>query len=246
MDSDTIKLDGWLWFDSLVAESTNSLALAWAENASSRQQAVFTAVNQTNGRGRNGRHWFGGEGNLFMSLCFEADIHDLTKFVFISSLSLFETVVMFVDPASYDIKLKWPNDVLINGAKVSGILLEKAAGNYLVSGIGVNLLHAPVSSGLFYPATTLKDCGADVNRIVFLKKFLALWNKNITLWRNNGFQAVLQKWLKFTFPLGTEIRFSQNNVIESGVFAGMDENGALLLQKENGVVEKKLAGDVFL
>ena len=95
MDSDTIKLDGWLWFDSLVAESTNSLALAWAENASSRQQAVFTAVNQTNGRGRNGRHWFGGEGNLFMSLCFEADIHDLTKFVFISSLSLVISFLRF-------------------------------------------------------------------------------------------------------------------------------------------------------
>ena len=237
-------INNWIWqsFDEL--DSTNNQALEWSKSAVSGQRCVITAKKQTAGRGRRGRQWIGGEGNLFMSLVFEAAPCDLSKFVFVSSLALFQTIVVFRKQDDILLELKWPNDVLLNGAKVSGILLEKGDGDFLISGIGVNLAFAPVLDSLVYPTISLKDVGIQTDCKTFLKEFLRQWNMILDLWHDYGFQRVLDIWLEHAKSLRQEIVVKNENKTLKGVFTGIDENGALLLS-QNGSLVKILAGDVF-
>lgn len=237
-------IEDWIWQDFDALESTNDQAFEWSKSAVSGQRCVITTKKQTAGRGRRGRSWIGLEGNLFMSLVFEAAACDLSKFVFISSLSLLNTIKQVNKNSAIDIKLKWPNDVLINGAKVSGILLEKGEGDFLISGIGVNIAHAPKDDTLLYPVVSLDELGIKVDCRMFLQEFLRQWNKLLDLWHNQGFQAVLDIWLKSAKSLGEEIVVKNENKIIKGIFIGVDENGALLLS-QGGDVTKILAGDVF-
>lgn len=237
-------IENWMWLDFDALESTNTQALEWSKSAVSGQCCVVTAKKQTAGRGRRGRSWIGLEGNLFMSLVFETAPCDVSKFVFISSLSLLNTINKLKKNIVVDIKTKWPNDVLLNGAKVSGILLEKGEGDFLISGIGINIAHAPQDDTLLYPVVSLGELGIKVDCHVFLKEFLRQWNKLLDLWHNQGFQAVLDIWLKSAKSLGEEIVVKNENKIIKGIFTGVDENGALLLSKDGEVV-KILAGDVF-
>lgn len=242
---DTVEIENWTCFAQKKVDSTNNWALAWASSAKPSEKALFCADEQTNGRGRRGRTWFSLSGNLFFSLCFEAEIADISAFTFISSLSLAEAVLEYPESENIDVALKWPNDVLLNGAKISGILIEKGAENFLVVGIGVNIAVVPDVSDILYPVTSLEKAGIKTDKLIFLKKFLAHWNKNITLWKAEGINSILQNWLKLAYKLGENISISQKNGVECGKFIGLDKNGALLLQKNDGVVEKKLVGDVF-
>ncbi len=240
-----MNIENWDCFYQNEVDSTNTWALNWAENASSGQKALFLADAQTLGRGRRGRSWISLSGNLFFSLCFETEPADISAFTFISSLSLAEAVLEYPESQNISVALKWPNDVLLNGAKVSGILIEKGAKNFLIVGIGVNIIEAPQASNILYPVISLEKAGIKTDKLFFLKKFLAHWNKNITLLKVNGITDILQKWLKLAYKLGENISISQRENVESGKFIGLDDKGALLLQKDDGVVEKKLVGDVF-
>ncbi len=237
-------VEDWIWQEFDELDSTNNQALAWSKVAVSGQRCVITAKKQTSGRGRRGRQWIGLEGNLFMSLVFEAAPCDLSKFVFISSLSLLNTINQVKKGKAIEVQLKWPNDVLLNGAKVSGILLEKGEGDFLISGIGVNIAYAPEAKDLIYPATALSAVGIKTDCHAFLKEFLCQWNKLLDLWHNQGFQAVLDIWLKSAKSLGEEIVVKNENKTIKGKFVGVDENGALLLLQGENVI-KILAGDVF-
>lgn len=235
-------IEDWNWMDLEEVGSTNDEALAFSVHAKNKK-FVITACRQGNGRGRRGRNWVGLEGNLFMSLGLELPLHLLGQLVFVVSLSLAECLKKLAPQA--DVKIKWPNDVLVGGAKISGILLEKGHRNYVIVGIGVNIKKAPQLSGVTYQMTSLADLSVEIDRIKFLQRFLKTLNRELQNWQQNGFAGLRNRWLTMATGLSAEIRVVQEQTEKRGIFSGVDENGMLLL-KTNDKTEKIYAGDVFI
>ncbi|MBP5353425.1 MAG: biotin--[acetyl-CoA-carboxylase] ligase [Alphaproteobacteria bacterium] len=235
-----MKYDDWhiLRFEELA--STNDEAQKYC-----RKPGYLTAVKakrQTAGRGRLGRKWLSYEGNLFCSLVLEFELQALGQLVLVSALSVLETVKELAPAAN--VQLKWPNDVLLNGAKVCGMLLEKGAGDYMIVGIGVNIVKAPDRAETLYPATALADCGIRTTADAFLERCLHKLTENMQILEREGIAPLRRKWLNNAKNVGKEITVRQDNREIKGIFAGLDDSGNLLLQQENAI-KTILAGDVF-
>lgn len=235
-------LYGWHWQDFAELGSTNDCAVKLSEQPPS-PHFVITAARQTAGRGRRGRSWQSLEGNLFMSLGMEMEQRRWSELVFVISLALLESVHLF--KPGIDVSLKWPNDVLVAGGKISGILLEKGAGMYIIIGIGVNIASAPAVSGsLLYHSVSLAEEGIITDRITFLKAFLRQFNCGLERWNRQGFAVVKKLWLRFAKGIGGEIRVNLPRESLSGIFKGLGDDGCLLLETA-GEIKKIAAGDVF-
>ena len=144
------------------------------------------------------------------------------------------------------ITLKWPNDVLADGKKLAGILLETANGPVpaLAIGIGVNLAHHP--DGTEFPATSLAGLGAGVpSADDVLAALAAGFAKWYDVWRVRGFEAIREAWLARAMGLGARIRARLATEERSGTFEGIDENGALLLNEGFGRASVLPAADIF-
>ncbi|MDO5386897.1 MAG: biotin--[acetyl-CoA-carboxylase] ligase [Pseudomonadota bacterium] len=235
---------GWQWLDFDEADSTNNVVRALTEEMASGSKVVVSAVRQTAGRGRRGRQWIDCAGNLFMSLAAEASVKGLGRLVLLSSLCLFKTIKELSDNADAKVELKWPNDVLVNGGKISGILLEKGSGDYFVIGIGVNIAASPKGNVAAYPLISLREAGIDTDRVTFLKNYVAIWDKTRDTWDKEGFEPLRQMWLANVKGLGEEINVTDEKETKKGIFSGVDEDGALLLGGADGI-RKIRAGDVF-
>lgn len=207
-----------------------------------KQKTVIRANSQTAGRGRRGRSWITKDGNLFFSLALEFPLKNLGHLVSVSALSL-ALSIQKLNPAA-DVKLKWPNDVLLNDAKVSGILLEKGEGEYIIIGIGVNIVDSPKDSELIYKSTSLAEEGISSTREDFLQIYMQIFEKNLLELKEYGFALLREKWLKLAKNIGKNIIIKQNEKEEKGVFVGIDENANLLLQNPEKI-KKILVGDVF-
>lgn len=203
---------------------------------------VVSARKQTKGRGRRGHHWVSQEGNLFCSLAFEFSLQDLGAIVLLTSLSLLQTITSYDQNA--EVTLKWPNDVLLNKAKISGILIEKAEQDYWIIGIGVNIKQAPELTDCTYKATSLMDHEIDTSAPIFLQKFLHTFTKNIDMWHTAGFASVKNSWLSHAPDLGRTIKVRLENQNVEGVFTDIDNNGFLLLKTNTGVITIT-AGEIF-
>ena len=148
-----------------------------------------------------------------------------------------------------DTRVKWPNDVLVNGAKIAGILLESASQGgadpaWLAIGIGINLQQHP--SDTEFPATSLPALGLAApeprDALLHLAASFAKW---YGLWRADGFAPIRDAWLARAAGLGTRIRARLQNEETMGVFEGIDANGALLLRETQDRVRTIAAGEVF-
>lgn len=230
----------WKYFEFKEVGSTNDKIREYCQ--SEGQRVVVRADTQTAGRGRWGRSWQSAAGNLFFSAAFEFDIKEAGKLAFICSLSLLQALKKIAPSA--DILLKWPNDVLLNGAKVSGILLEKGEGNYIIAGIGVNVAVAPKVENAVYKITSLADAAIKTTAPELMLLFMESFSQNLSLLQTKGFAVLRTEWLKYAKNLGKEIIVRQNGKEWKGVFAGIDEDAVLLMQTPAGV-RKILAGDVF-
>ena len=236
-------IDGWKWLEFEELQSTNDKAKELAEQGAEGELWVVTAKRQTAGRGRLGRQWQSLEGNLFMSLAMPADMADLSVYVFISSLSLLNIINILKGNINAKVELKWPNDVLLNGAKVSGILLEKAANGYLIVGVGVNVKASPKPDETPYLTTNLAACGFDIDRLELLRYYLAEWKHNMNIWKQQGAAQIKNMWLENAKGLNEEVMVNLGKRIEKGIFAGVADDGALLLRQGEKVV-RILAGDI--
>lgn len=230
----------WKYFEFKEVGSTNDKIREYCQ--SEGQRVVVRADTQTAGRGRWGRSWQSAAGNLFFSAAFEFDIKEAGKLAFICSLSLLQALKKIAPSA--DILLKWPNDVLLNGAKVSGILLEKGEENYIIAGIGVNVAVAPKVENAVYKITSLADAAIKTTAPELMLLFMESFSQNLSLLQTKGFAVLRTEWLKYAKNLGKEIIVRQNGKEWKGVFAGIDEDAVLLMQTPAGV-RKILAGDVF-
>lgn len=221
-------------------DSTNAEAFRRIQ-AGDDGPGVLLALSQTNGRGRRGRRWESPKGGLFFTYygAVEAPVKALSLLGFAASLAVADLAEDFGADA---VRLKWPNDVLLNGAKLSGILLESmgkpGGGAWLVLGVGVNLASAP--DRLDQPAAGLGLALTPEAAAERLTARLLHWSGRL---QNEGFAPLRQAWLAKSYGLGEWVRTAGAEPVE-GAFIGLDADGALLLDTSRGCV-RITAGEVF-
>lgn len=208
------------------------------------------AKTQTAARGRRGRPWIVPEGNLSATLIFrpEATAMEAAKRSFLAANALYHALAIYV-PAER-LALKWPNDVLLSGGKVAGILLESSGQgpfvDWLSIGIGVNLRQAPegVTNASFAP-TSLSDAGAgDVDPLDFLFTLADAYATQEAKLLRLGFERIREDWLSKAARLGEVITARTGREEVSGIFDSIDRDGNLVLITGTGP-RAISAADVF-
>ena len=207
------------------------------------------ADSQTAGRGRRGRAWQSPLGNLMTTLYLPIsfDAVKAGQLAFVAGLALERTVSALIGERA-QASLKWPNDVLVDGKKASGILLESAMRDnkidWLAIGLGLNLAHHPDDTP--YPATSLAAyMDTPANNLAALEILARAFDEVFRQWRNAGFGPVLRAWRAVAHGLGGPIVATLENEQFEGIFKDIDEKGALILQTAAGDTMTIDAGDVF-
>jgi BirA family biotin operon repressor/biotin-[acetyl-CoA-carboxylase] ligase len=233
--------DGWTLVALDTVGSTNDEAAQLADSGAPEGTVVWSR-EQTGGRGRRGRVWASPVGNLYTSTILRPDCpaQRAAELGFAAALAVADIV-----PAGREVRVKWPNDVLVDGGKIAGILLESAIGQtgqvqHVVAGIGVNVGFAPQLPEMRYPGSAL---GGSVEAA--LEKLAAALAARLAEWRREGFETVRAAWLAKAGPLGAEVDVKLGEGLVRGRFAGLDCEGALLLDTATGprkIVSGELLG----
>jgi BirA family biotin operon repressor/biotin-[acetyl-CoA-carboxylase] ligase len=236
-----------LCYDSIG--STNEEAKLRARDGAEEGTLVW-ALEQTAGRGRRGRAWSSPRGNLYLSLISRPDcpVDVAAQLGFVAALAV-GAALRAIMPRIERLAYKWPNDVLIDGRKIAGVLLEsETVGSeklsFLVVGVGVNLAASP--RGTEFPATSITEEGlGEIMPEVMLDKFAAHFRSWDTRWRAEGFAPVRAAWLASAAILGGEpIRVRLESHALCGHFLDIDHEGNLLLDCA-GECRRIAAGEVF-
>ncbi len=226
--------------------STNDQARKLAKNGYP-SGVIIWAHEQTAGRGRQGNSWVSIPGNLFMTIILRPHVNvaQIGQLSLLAGVALANVLGSFV-PATNDIRLKWPNDLYINGKKAAGILVETESQGMLsvpwaVVGIGVNIVSAPEN------ATSLFDIGISTYEAGHVLEFLS---KEIHIlvkqWEQYGFAPIRDAWMERAFKLGETITARLPKGELTGIFEGLDKTGALLLTATDGARHTVNAGEVFV
>jgi BirA family biotin operon repressor/biotin-[acetyl-CoA-carboxylase] ligase len=209
---------------------------------------IVTAKQQTTGRGRRGRHWVSPPGNLYSSTLLRPQCRAVTavQIGFVAALGVADAIGELAPRIA--LGCKWPNDLLANGRKVSGILLETeiVAGDmpdFVVLGVGVNLASSP--RDMPYPATSLAEEGTPgIGPLAMLATYVRHFAGWLGLWRKEGFSPIREAWLARAIGLGEPIQVRLESDTLDGSFLDLDDDGALLLGVPGGS-RRIAAGEVF-
>lgn len=214
--------------------STQDLAHK-AANEGADEGTVFQALKQSNGRGRHGNNWSAPVGNLYLSFILRPDfnLQKAGQISFIVSCAVARALENYIETQKNDLKLKWPNDILINGLKISGILLESNIKEQklesLIVGIGVNIFNKPDL------AICLNDIALEpvyVNKVrdLILHEFKVFY----TLWKLKGFEPIGKFWQDRAFGMGQDMVARLPDKEFNGIFNGITDKGCLILKETNG------------
>jgi BirA family transcriptional regulator, biotin operon repressor / biotin---[acetyl-CoA-carboxylase] ligase len=228
-------------------DSTNSEAKRRVA-AGAFSDGWLVAETQSAGRGRLQRTWISPPGNLFATALFREPgaMPVAARLPFAAALAVSDVALMFASQA--DVRLKWPNDVRVSGAKLSGILIEtggSGAQTWVATGIGINVLHAPDGAG--QSATSIAALRGDtvVTADMVLESLRNAFANRLSTARG-GFAKLRDQWLQRAEGLGTQIRVTAAGVPIEGTFEDLDEHGALVLRLPDGSRQIIRAGDVSL
>ncbi|MGE0766152.1 MAG: biotin--[acetyl-CoA-carboxylase] ligase [Hyphomicrobiaceae bacterium] len=241
---------GWTHIGFEEIDSTNAEAMRRAASGE-RRPLWITARRQTRGRGRSGRSWTSVEGSLAATLLFRPScaLCVLPQLSLVAGVATHAAVTAALPQESrHRCGLKWPNDVLIDGAKVSGILVESAVVGTepaVAIGIGINAGAAPVfadrlASGLAqFGAATATEKMSNLLASA-LAHWLAIWSGG------DGFEDVRAGWLQRGSSVGDRMTVHAGDVQVMGYFSGLDADGSLLVSDDGGVIRRFTFGDVAL
>lgn len=221
--------------------STNAEALRLAE-AGAPEFTYVTTRRQSAGRGRRGKSWVSPEGNLYATIVLRPDrpASVISQLSFVAALAVGDLVDRLGVRGT--VGFKWPNDVLVDGAKICGILLEGGQG-HLVAGIGVNVASFPPDTP--YGATSVAAKGGRADLEEATDGLAAAFLDRYRLWLDQGFAPVRAAWLERAIGLGREIKVTfREGDTDTGIFSALDESGAIVLTR-NGASRKITAGEVF-
>jgi BirA family biotin operon repressor/biotin-[acetyl-CoA-carboxylase] ligase len=228
--------------------STNAEAMALAR-AGERGPVWVTAERQTAGRGRRGNVWASEPGNLYSSLLITdaAPPPHLPELCFVVALAVRDAVCAIAPDLASVLKLKWPNDLLLDGAKLVGILIEAervGSATATVIGIGINCAHHPDDTP--YAATDLNSHGAGITPTQMFRALSGAMVGRLAMWdRGNGFATIRTEWLTCAAGIGGDIVVRLPNRQLTGKFESLDQIGRLMLRMSDGHLEPITAGEVF-
>lgn len=224
-------------------QSTQDIVME-AARAGRPEGLVVQADEQTKGRGRHGRVWQSEPGNLFLSILFRPNcsIQNIGQLSLITGLSLVETIGSFVDGEA---SLKWPNDVLLDGKKCAGLLLESElsqAGDaeWVALGLGVNIVSAPADIG-----SAISDY-IEIDREVFRDRFLEVMGDNYKHWLSCGFEELRSRWISNAHVQGSTLTVKIGERLEKGSFHDIDAQGNLRLIDGASELKTITSGEVYL
>jgi BirA family biotin operon repressor/biotin-[acetyl-CoA-carboxylase] ligase len=232
-----------------VLGSTNAEALDLAQQGE-RGALWVVAGQQTAGRGRRGRAWISQPGNLHASLLLTAaaPAEHWPQLSFVAALVVHDAIVEVAAGLKPRLAIKWPNDLLLDGAKLAGILIEGTdAGeeDAVAIGIGVNCASHP--DGTDHPAIDLAAAGAPVAAEVLLGALSAKMLGRLAQWnRGEGFSTIRADWLARAVGVGADVRVRLADKELTGRFEALDEAGGLVLRLPGGEATTVAAGDVLL
>lgn len=224
-----------------IVERTGSTNADLLADPSAREGEWLVALEQQRGKGRQGREWHSAPGNFFGSTLValrreDPPAHTLSL---ASGLALVEAIDVAVP--EQPLMLKWPNDVMLLGRKLAGILLERS-GDRVAVGFGVNLAHAP-----HLVDRQTASLGAQVSAQAFAPLLAASFARMLEIWRSSEPSVLVRAWLPRAHLPGTRltVHVGKDEMI-SGRFAGLEPDGALRLMRDDGTIDIVRAGDVEL
>ena len=227
------------------AGSSNDIAKKMAETA--EEGTIVVVEQQTGGRGRLGRQWASPKGGIWFSTIIKPRIAlgAASRLTLTFGLSVAKTLRQF----GFDAKIKWPNDVLVGGKKVSGILTEVEAEidtvEYVVIGIGINanMSLKDIPEELRENSTTLRDeSGKSIDRVEFLQELLFEMEQEYIRFSTRPFSEIMDEIIDLSDTIGKEVTVNMPNRIVEGIVVGISKSGALLLRKADGEIEEIIAG----
>ena len=228
-----------------ILPSTQDVAKQYLNEGRHLPLAVQADV-QTAGRGRSGNTWVSRKGNLFSSLVIplkNVNAQDAGQYSFLAAVALMNVLT---DLGITDIQNKWPNDVLVGGKKIAGILLESDIApdgslKSIIIGVGVNLVAAPEGAVYVQQFTNIV-----MQPLEFLDKFTVQIQTQLDQMAVSGFAPIRKTWLSHAYGLGTDIRVRLSKETFFGEFLGLDESGALLVKVAGEATHRTIhSGEVF-
>jgi BirA family biotin operon repressor/biotin-[acetyl-CoA-carboxylase] ligase len=232
-------------------DSTNAEAHRLAMKGE-RGPLWLVAGQQTAGRGRLGRNWVSEPGNLYATILFTvaAPAGVASQVSFPAALAVYDAVSSVLPGGGADLAIKWPNDVLLGGAKFAGILAETLSQNAdhtitLAIGFGINVAHAP--EGTPYRVTSLRQHGASPSSSDLYAALAAAVAKWLAIWdEGRGFDKVRSEWLAHASGLGRIFAATMGRSELSGAFVGLGDDGSMILELADGSRRAVHSGEVRL
>nr|WP_223385554.1 biotin--[acetyl-CoA-carboxylase] ligase [Oricola cellulosilytica] len=242
-------IPGWRHLELMSVGSTNAEAIAIAAEGDAGHLWV-TAREQTAGRGRRGRDWSSPPGNLYASalLVDPAPLEALAALPLVAAVAVRNAIAACGLPPGTKLHIKWPNDILLNGAKCCGMLLESSflAGGprAVVIGCGINVVSHP-DPGL-YPATALNREGVAATPSTLFAHLARAMSDALDIWNEgHGAARIRGLWLEHARGVGEPIVVNLANRRIEGIFDDIDSEGMLLLRDRHGTIRAISAGDLF-
>lgn len=239
-----------LIFDSI--DSTNQEARRLIKSGVDSNFVIW-AKSQEQGRGRLNKKWSSDEGGLYMSILYKAffDIENATQIPFIIGLAVYDSLkaIFRYNKMSPDIRLKWPNDVIIDDAKIAGILIETEISNtyqlpyFIILGIGVNISNDPDISEQI--TTSLKKLGIDIEPDILLDRILNSFTRYLRIWQEEGFLKIRDLWLKRAYKINHVVTIKSGQTRISGIFKDIDFTGAIRLMLAGGQISSLPMGEII-
>ena len=223
-------------------DSTNSEAKRLVQSSQATSSVIF-AHSQTAGRGRYGRQWESGHGNLYMSILIplKGALDKAAELSFVIGVATHDILSSIINNAK--IQLKWPNDIFIDGKKLGGILLESITHEnqtWIIIGLGLNLLSAPLPD-----ASCLKDYGINIAPRRMLDLIIPEFEKFHQIWKLTGMVNIARLWSKHAYKLGKQVNVGDDKTRFTGIFESIDESGAMILRMGSGEERRMFIGEMF-
>ena len=231
--------------------STQEVAKVLAAQGAN-EGTVVIAETQMGGRGRVGRVWASPPGGVYLSIILRPSIKpsEALRFPLIAGVAVAQAIQELTDLKP---KLKWPNDIIVKGRKVGGILTEMSAEtdriNYLIIGMGINVN----TERTLFPkeiedsATSLKEeCEEEISRVKLVQRILTELESLYGDFKLSGFEPIRERWKALSNTIGAWVSISSGRESLEGEAIDIDQEGALILRSENGILERIIAGDVSL
>ncbi|AZL15994.1 biotin--[acetyl-CoA-carboxylase] ligase [Rickettsiales endosymbiont of Stachyamoeba lipophora] len=211
---------------------------------------LIWSKSQSAGRGRNNRNWVSEPGNLFFSVLLQDkfSLIQASQIVFVAAVAMGEALRSLT---KLNIEYKWPNDLIINNSKVGGILVEskfsptRKSTDWIVVGIGINIMSFPNDIDASYPITSLFNEKAIIKEDDLLSKFLDLFHEYLERWNIIGMDFIRDKWSRNAYRIGQEISIKTPNEVIKGQMLGINTNGALFISLD-GLQTTISSGEIIL